>query len=294
VIVDLFAGPGGWTEGLRSLGLTDIGLELDPSACATRRAAGHQTIRADVEHYPRQHLHGRVAGLIASPPCQDFSAAGLGAGRTGDKGQLIDLVPEWVADVRPRWVACEQVPPAVDIWREHAAGYQELGYSTWVGVLNAADYGVPQTRRRAILLASLDRPALPPEPTHARDPQPGLFGTLEPWVTMAQALGWHPTIVNTRGDRQPPMRWIHERPATTVVGDGRAFGPHSGSGRGESQSENAIRLTVADALLLQSFPPDYPVQGTRTKQFEQIGNAVPPLLAAHIIGAITHTKAAAA
>jgi hypothetical protein len=47
------------------------------------------------------------------------------------------------------------------------------------------------------------------------------------------------------------------------------------------RSEDAIRLTIVDALILQSFRPDYPVQGKKTKQFEQIGNAIPPLLAWH-------------
>lgn len=49
---------------------------------------------------------------------------------------------------------------------------------------------------------------------------------------------------------------------------------------------DAIRLSVADALVLQSFRPDYPVQGTKSKQFEQIGNAIPPRLAAAILEAL--------
>ena len=52
-----------------------------------------------------------------------------------------------------------------------------------------------------------------------------------------------------------------------------------------------IRLTVPEALILQGFPADYPVRGTRTKQFEQIGNAVPPPLAAAIVAALTEESA---
>ena len=81
MILDLFAGPGGWSEGLRSLGLRDIGLEWDRDACLTRRAAGHRTIRADVAAYPTEPFVGKVSGLIASPPCQAFSMAGKGDGR---------------------------------------------------------------------------------------------------------------------------------------------------------------------------------------------------------------------
>jgi DNA (cytosine-5)-methyltransferase 1 len=56
---------------------------------------------------------------------------------------------------------------------------------------------------------------------------------------------------------------------------------------GVDPGDRPIRLTVRDALILQGFPPDYPVQGSRSKQFEQVGNAVPPPLAAHIIAALT-------
>ena len=129
--IDLFGGPGGWAEGLRMLGLSEIGIELDAAACATRRAARHRVIRADVATYPMGHLAGRVEGLIASPPCQMFSTAGNGEGRAllqqlcryvnqGDYGagcscchpegarHVLEL-GRWAEALRPRWVAAEQV-----------------------------------------------------------------------------------------------------------------------------------------------------------------------------------------
>lgn len=57
LVVDLFAGPGGWSEGLRSVGLEDVGIEWDDAACRTRAAAGHPTIRADVAQYPTAKRH---------------------------------------------------------------------------------------------------------------------------------------------------------------------------------------------------------------------------------------------
>jgi DNA (cytosine-5)-methyltransferase 1 len=84
--------------------------------------------------------------------------------------------------------------------------------------------------------------------------------------------------------------WDEDRPATTLAGDARVFAPGghiANDGRDNAamigRSEHTIRLGIADALVLQSFRPDYPVQGTRTKQFEQVGNAVPPVLAAAIL-----------
>jgi DNA (cytosine-5)-methyltransferase 1 len=157
VIVDLFAGVGGWTCGLESLGLTDVGFELDRHACATRAAAGYATIRADIATYPLDHFRD-VDGLIASPPCQDFSVAGARRGINGDRGQLVTEVLRWAEALRPRWIACEQVPPVLPIWRDYLCQLSTLGYSGWAGILNAADYGVPQTRKRAFLLAHRDRP----------------------------------------------------------------------------------------------------------------------------------------
>lgn len=360
MIIDLFAGPGGWSEGLRMLSLEmhalEVGLEWDAAACRTRVAAGHRTIRADIAAYPVEPFVGKVRGLIASPPCQDFSVAGKRAGIDGDRGQLVAEVVRWADALRPEWIACEQVPPVLPIWQDYAATLRSWGYSTWCGILNAADYGVPQTRRRAILLASRVRPALPPEPTHAKEPAPSLFGdALAPWVSMAEALGWgdgkvgfprlddlgtspdgyrerdwrttdEPAFALTekarswvvlnpgRTETQPNRRtygpdepaptvafghdaasWCWERPATAVCADPRLSPPgyrgrpedyaDDGTYAGERSMDNAVRLTPSEALVLQSFRADYPVQGTKTKQFEQIGNAVPPLLAAHILAA---------
>ncbi len=90
--------------------------------------------------------------------------------------------------------------------------------------------------------------------------------------------------------------WQWERPATTVCGDPRipAPGYRKGTERAfdgvvtsdELLSPVGIKLTVEEALTLQGFPPDYPVQGSRTKKFEQIGNAVCPPLAAAVLGAL--------
>ena len=361
MILDLFAGPGGWSVGAGHLGLSDIGIEKDAAACATRRAAGHLTIRADVATYPTAPFAGKVVGLIASPPCQDFSLAGKGAGLAGDRGQLVWQVLRWADALQPVWIACEQVPPVLELWQHMAYTMRGWGYRTWTGILNAADYGVPQTRRRAFLLARLDGPVVPPAPTHVQDASEGLFGTLAPWVTMAEALGWDggsfvqrersgdrakegfdpgvipaqaltskarswvvktgansmkhsrtgskagdggvvpyerpidqpaPTLDSKVGSAwkiEPSQEWAFGRPATTVVG---SFNPDVIAAPGyrttvsRQNAEGSVRVTVAEASVLQSFPPDYPWQGSRTKQFEQIGNAVPPLLAAHVLSAV--------
>jgi DNA (cytosine-5)-methyltransferase 1 len=93
------------------------------------------------------------------------------------------------------------------------------------------------------------------------------------------------------GNNSARIEWVQRRPATTVCATDRIAPPghRDRSPRGESQfgSPETVRITQAEAAVLQSFPADYPWQGSKTKQFEQIGNAVPPLLAAHVLSAAT-------
>jgi len=282
MIVDLFAGPGGWSEGLRMLSpelhATEIGLEWDEFACATRAAANHRTIRTDIAAYPTE-IFTDVVGLIASPPCQDFSIAGAKAGITGERGQLITEVLRWAEDLRPEWIACEQVPPALSVWKQYAEHLRTFGYSTWAGVLNAADYGVPQARKRAFLLASRVREVQPPAPTHCKPAKNE--GHLPNWVTIQDATGYD-GIINSgcahggKGREHALKMDATTRPSITVT-------TKVGSQWHLYDVPGYRRLHKREALLLQSFREDYPVVGNRTQFFQQVGDAVPPALAACVL-----------
>ncbi|MFE4664513.1 DNA cytosine methyltransferase [Streptomyces sp. NPDC056716] len=405
MVLDLFAGAGGWGIPLSRWQVREVGLEWDEWACRTRAAAGLVTIRTDIAAYPVGVFAGRVAGLIASPPCQAWSMAGkrlglldqplvhqavadLAAGRDTRERLLAAcrddrslLAAEPMRYLRalhlagePEWVAMEEVPDVLPLWRQYAAVLRGWGFSVWTGILNAADYGVPQTRRRAILLASRVRSAGPPPPTHARTAEPDtLFGAGRArWVSMAEALGWGatdrpvPTVCagggpgggaepfpsgsrkalsdardrgtwSPRGHRcaRPPhlpaaapgcgpdapgprpgcrrdpalaaresWRWAlrssnqaHatvrpvEEPAGTLFFGRRAnectwvaepASPPTGATAARA-APDPIRITAREAGLLQTFPADYPWAGNKGQQFSQIGNAVPPLLAGHLI-----------
>lgn len=347
LVLDGFAGPGGWSEGLRLLGLRDVGLEWDTAACRTRAAAGHLTIQTDIAQYPTAPLKGRARRQAWSPPCQTYSQSGNKAGladmqlahqaihdlahgqdtraklRAACKDERSLLVAEpirFLHATRPDWVVMEQVPSVLALWRHYAEILRGWGYSVWTGILNAADYGVPQSRERAVLIASRIRGVNPPEPTHGSDRHGhDLFGGYtHPWVHMADVLDLpDDTRVITRGERKTPggNDFGIDRPSWALTGRARSWMLHTNRNQAVDGSRQTVDpytrpapsfttkaggqwklrhdsgyerlLTVSEGAVLQTFPADYPWQGTKTKQFEQIGNAVPPLLAAHIVSAAT-------
>jgi DNA (cytosine-5)-methyltransferase 1 len=351
VALDDFAGTG-WSVACQRLGILDHGVELMDEAVATRAAAGMSTIGRDVwAHLEHCLAHPIEYPLyIASPPCQTFSSAGKGSGRAAldlilrlvderaylrvdelhafgeahDPRTALVMVPlVRVARDQPTYVVLEQVPPVLPVWERFAQELESWGYSTWTGILNAEQYGVPQTRRRAVLIARADGvQAAPPVPTHSRyysrDPQRLDEGVL-PWVSMADALGWQhehdgreahamrgsgqtarygerpgrragePAFTlraNGGGNASGGFVWRDlnldpARPATIVAGDPRLTSrEHHAHGE---QSSTSTRITLKEAATLQSYPAEFPFQGTKTKQFLQVGNAVPPLLAEAIL-----------
>lgn len=329
-------------------------------------------------------------GLAENPKDPDPAANRRAKARRQAEMSMLVLQPlRWARELRPRWVACEQVPTVEPIWRMVASHLRSLGYHTWVGCLSAERYGVPQTRKRAYLMAHLDHPVGPPPPTHQEyrfgQPAEGSFdlvtGEIRPWISMAEALGWGAGTVNTRGDRCPDSAggnefsadapswtltegargwyvdtrrdqrpdgstqirhgdqpapcvtpqsgnqwllqpgswadgrggnrrtygadepaptlhfghdaaaWCWTRPATTLAADERCFSPgghiaHDGRDNDamKGRSEDAIRLEPWEGLACQSLPVDYPLQGTRTAQFRQIGNSCAPRVVAAIVG----------
>lgn len=282
MILDLFAGPGGWEEGLRLLGRTDVvGVEMDRDMVATRRAAGLGTIASDVRDLEPADFYG-WEGLIASPPCQTFSSAGNQAGLSDLRGQLVWEVVRFAEGMRPAWIACENVKEVLPIWRAIAAHLRRMGYQAWAGILNAADYGVPQSRKRAFLLASV-HPFNLPQPTHTANDGAGLFGDdLPSWLTMADALGLDPD------DLDAGQSWALERPATTVV---RSFRPDviaapGWRGPGDGPRQNApgsITVTTDQLRALQGVRGDFPVVASRTKTWSILGAFLPPPWAAAIL-----------
>lgn len=234
MIVDIFGGARGAALGIKRVFPDEyvLGIDNDLDCARTSAAAGLPFLCADVESYPIWPFKDQVTGLWASPPCTDFSQAGKRSGIYGETGRLIWDAHLWASKLWPDWFVFEQVPDVQPYWRAFAKDFTERGYSTWTGVLNCADYGVPQTRQRAILIASRVASVTCPPPTHAKSPHPVMFGAEElPWVSMAEALGWESDdemayvrgagATERHGSR--PARAADE-PAPTITGAGAGAG----------------------------------------------------------------------
>ena len=129
----------------------------------------------------------------------------------------------------------------------------------------------------------------------ADEPAPTLFfgGRLNAVVWLKER---QPNGAKREREREPAMtitgsadngnfRWVYERPPTTVCADPRIGHPgHKDRENGEAQfEEESVAITLEEAAILQSFPPDFPWRGSRSKQFEQCGNAIPVLLARRLL-----------
>lgn len=299
-VVDLFAGPGGWDLGARALGLDPLGIEVDEATCETREAASLATVRGDVAEvdpltFRRHHLPGDVTGLIASPPCPEFSSAnGKRQGLQSESGALVWQVLRWAEALKTEWIACEQVPQVLPIWRYIANRLEQQGYWTTVGVVDAANYGLPQNRERAVLLAHVRyRPTLP-SPTHTEFADYGLpfEADLQPWVTLADALGLATGWVYDSGQMSTLGGGVRER---YVRSCDRPAGTLTGQTRSQwvlKHGDRRRKLTFAEACRLQGFPEGYPFQGKADERDQQLGNAVPPPLAARLLAAVTNRQVA--
>ncbi|MEU1550699.1 DNA cytosine methyltransferase [Nocardia sp. NPDC005745] len=315
-MIDLFAGPGGLDVAARWLGLSVYGFEWDRNACATRSAAGLN----DRPHDVRDFGPGKAPSawiLAGGPPCQTFTVAGSGAGRRAldevlryvdrmGQGEDVSADLATLKDERTglvleplRWalaahrrdgpfkvIVLEQVPAVLPIWQKIRTVLEEIGYHVRCGILRTEQFGVPQTRRRAILIASLDGARELPTPTH-RPYRKGVEraagdSDLLPWETMGSALsrGYDFHVISnygTGGDPKLRGRRGSREPSATITGKVSRNKIVDGAGI------ESPRFSLAEAGRLQTFPLDYPWSGNDIAQ--QIGNAIPPVLALHVLSA---------
>jgi DNA (cytosine-5)-methyltransferase 1 len=336
-VLDLFCGCGGSSLGFKlaaeELGLLSeiIGIDIDRDSCTTfqKNRVGH-AIRADVRHLPLRVEEGFFDVVIGCPPCQGFTRMNRSKGIDGSKSEgsgkrkersrslealngLVETFAEIVASLLPGHVVFENVPGVL-----RSPHYQKLvehlekrGYKLVSRVLDAADYGVPQRRKRLILVASRtgepslpkpearrvtvreaigDLPALRPGEAHPKIPNHRAMKHLRRVLARIRAVpkdgGSRSALpaelqlrchMRTAGykDVYGRMRWDDVAPTLTSgctnPSKGRFIHP-----------EQDRAITPREAARLQTFPDWFVFYGGFTSVSRQIGNAVPVKLAKHI------------
>ena len=317
--IDLFAGAGGLTLGFKAADVKPVfAVEVDPCAARTYKA----NFGAHVLDHPIETVDSFPSAdlVIGGPPCQGFSPLG----RDRDEGSRTELNRLWrhflraVEQVRPRVFLIENVPEFLK--SDQFAAFLRTSkrrmpeYEIDWKVLSAADFGVPQRRRRGFVIGSRVGHPEWPEPTHGPDSAGGT-----PFVTVREAIGDLPALPTDRdlhwgrnprpesieryravpeggnrfdlAENRPdllPNCWRNKKSGTTDVFGRLSWDRPALTIRTEFYKPEKGRflhpsehrpITHREAARLQSFPDDFIFEGSRIEIARQIGNAVPPLLA---------------
>ena len=174
-VIDLFAGVGGLSLGFEKCGFDVIlANEYDPSIAAAYEMnhKGTKMIVGDITALDLEKTFGSYEGkvdvVIGGPPCQGFSQKGQRKTIHDERNFLFKYYVRVVGLVKPRYFVMENVPNLLTaeggyFRKEIEELFNSMGYQLKMGVLNASDYGVPQNRRRAVIIGKRngDAPALP-------------------------------------------------------------------------------------------------------------------------------------
>lgn len=295
--ISTFSGAGGSSLGYKMAGFEVLWAnEFIPAAQQTYRLNHPSTIlnTNDIREVSVSNLlaeismkEGELDLFDGSPPCASFSVAGLKEKAwgqvkeySGKKQRVDDLFFEFtrlVKGVQPKVFVAENVPGLLmGAAKEYfAVIYKELqdcGYKVAYKVLNAADYGVPQSRKRLIFIGVRNDLDISPEA------YPIPFGyqyktrEILTWVEEAT----RPSNSPTWGERR-----FYDRPCYTLTTNDASKLKVRDIG-----SDSLRKLTIDEVKLLASFPADFQLTGGFTTQFERVARAVPPLLMRAIAGSV--------
>lgn len=206
-LIDLFAGAGGMSLGFLNEGIEPI-LALDNDAAAVKTHKlnfSGEAYCGNIEEWLETAKIPQADVVIGGPPCQGFSL--LNKNRDGDSRRALWESYLEIADRSgARVFVMENVAellrsPELDAIRAKA---KTFAFETKVAIVNAADYGAPQTRKRTIVVGwrKIAEPDFPPRPTHA---DPGKSDNLPPWRTVRQVIGDLPEPVGTEIGLEAPM-----------------------------------------------------------------------------------------
>ena len=304
--IDLFSGAGGLSCGLAMAGFTPVGsVEIMPEAVATykynfieQKGFNENVQTRDIrESAVKQELYDSVADkhihlIVGGFPCQGFSMAGHRV-VTDPRNSLYLEMLEIVKHIQPDFVVMENVEglrSMLDgkVEAKIISDYKEVGYNINVTVLNSADYGVPQIRKRVIFIGNRHgiknyhpKPIFSPENYVTLGEGIKRFMSIpenkqinhiftrhsEQMIEQIKAVPEGQSLYGNYSDAWKKSPW--DKPSCTVKENHGGVNIHPKLPR---------VLTPRELASLQSFPDDFIFQGSKKWQLVQIGNAVPCLL----------------
>jgi DNA (cytosine-5)-methyltransferase 1 len=285
-VLDLFAGCGGLSLGFEAAGYETIGYECEETAVNTynRNLKGHcylQKLEMGFD-YPHADI------IIGGPPCQPFSVFGNQKG-IDDARDGFPIFIDAIKRVRPKVFLFENVRNLVYSHKWYfdliIKELTNLGYLIDYKCLNAVNYGVPQNRERLITVghrASFHYPTIHRNKTTVGEAIGDLIDSVEDESKiLTPNQDEYIAVYEKKSACINPRDLYPDRPARTLTCRNLA-GCTSDMQRVRLKDGRRRRLVVREAARLQSFPDWFEFDGTENKQFYQIGNAVPPLLAYQI------------
>lgn len=318
-VLDLFCGGGGLSEGFLQAGydvVAGVDAEADFLATYEHNHEDALAIRADLSEVdPESFFEAHpidpdaIDVVIGGPPCKGFSIAGH-RDPDDERNYLVGNFIDFVEFVEPEAFVMENVPgiksmEGGDTLRSILEGFERAGYEKPAyETLNAADYGVPQNRRRVIFQGRRDG-SIPtyPDRTHGPSKQATLTGKqLQPYVTVEEAIVEREVEGLPNHEKTDHSAEMVERISEVEPGES-LYESYGDSWRRLPRDEPSITIkenhnapfihpeedrvgTVRECAILQSFPDDYVFQGPKSTQLKVVGNAVPPGLSRAIAEAL--------
>jgi DNA (cytosine-5)-methyltransferase 1 len=280
-VIDLFSGAGGLSEGFKQAGFIILAAYDNDSVAVEHfnRNVADVAVTADLSKVGSEELLDSE-GIIGGPPCQGFSLAGK-RDISDPRSRLVLKFAEFVSERQPKFFVMENVHglQSMEMSEEVISIFEEAGFDTKRFLLNANDYGVAQIRKRLFFIGV----------NKERDGEKMLAirefleENKQPERTVKEVLPEYPYECYYRHPFSYGRRAIYSvnEPSATIRTVNRPmpktyklhkndFVPIDGRVRALTEKERAI---------IQSFPPGFKWNATKTKLNELIGNAVPPLLA---------------
>ena len=293
-VVSLFSGAGGLDYGFCMAGHEVIWAnDLYEDAVKTyRKNIGNHIICEDISGINTKDIPDCDI-VIGGFPCQGFSVANMKRHVDDERNALYKQLIRVVAEKKPKFFLAENVKGLMSLGKGEVLkmiikDFENLGYCVKYKLLNAADYGVPQTRQRVFIVGVRDDIKWKyefPAPTNDKNEANGLAK----WVSVSEALKDipDPDLENNLPNHTYSKYKLNingyighrlldpTKPAPTVTARGDNKGgvvihPHPNGQR---------RMSCRELATVQSFPLNYEFAGNNSSVYRQIGNAVPPLLA---------------